>query len=425
MTNPNQHIIPRAEHSVSRAFISDNALKVLYRLHKGGYEAFLVGGGVRDILLGLRPKDFDIATNATPEQVKKLFRNCRIIGRRFRLAHILFGRDIIEVATFRAHCDDNIEQRGDGMIVRDNVYGTVEEDAIRRDFTVNALYYNIADFSLHDYCGGLTDLRKKQMSIIGDPELRYREDPVRMLRAIRLASKLELKIESKTANAIKPNAELLLQVPAARLWEEYKKMFLAGKAEKTFLALQEYGLLKFLFPTMVDSMRTAENAEAFIIQALRNTDDRLAEGKTINPAFLQAVFLWFPLLEKAEVLQSKRNSFNDAFYKSMNRVITEQSQHVSIMRRYGNMIQDIWAMQLRLKTTSGKRVWSIFEHPKFRAAYDFLLLRATIDPSLAPLAQWWTDFQEVSREQKITMISKNKPAGKKRRPRKKRKPSSH
>lgn len=425
MTNPNQHIIPRAEHSVSRAFISDNALKVLYRLHKGGYEAFLVGGGVRDILLGLRPKDFDIATNATPEQVKKLFRNCRIIGRRFRLAHILFGRDIIEVATFRAHCDDNIEQRGDGMIVRDNVYGTVEEDAIRRDFTVNALYYNIADFSLHDYCGGLTDLRKKQMSIIGDPELRYREDPVRMLRAIRLASKLELNIESKTANAIKPNAELLLQVPAARLWEEYKKMFLAGKAEKTFLALQEYGLLKFLFPTMVDSMRTAENAEAFIIQALRNTDDRLAEGKTINPAFLQAVFLWFPLLEKAEALQSKRNSFNDAFYKSMNRVITEQSQHVSIMRRYGNMIQDIWAMQLRLKTTSGKRVWSIFEHPKFRAAYDFLLLRATIDPSLAPLAQWWTDFQEVSREQKITMISKNKPAGKKRRPRKKRKPSSH
>lgn len=425
MTNPNQHIIPRAEHSVSRAFISDNALKVLYRLHKDGYEAFLVGGGVRDILLGLRPKDFDIATNATPEQVKKLFRNCRIIGRRFRLAHILFGRDIIEVATFRAHCDDNIEQRGDGMIVRDNVYGTVEEDAIRRDFTVNALYYNIADFSLHDYCGGLTDLRKKQMSIIGDPELRYREDPVRMLRAIRLASKLELNIESKTANAIKPNAELLLQVPAARLWEEYKKMFLAGKAEKTFLALQEYGLLKFLFPTMVDSMRTAENAEAFIIQALRNTDDRLAEGKTINPAFLQAVFLWFPLLEKAEALQTKRNSFNDAFYKSMNRVITEQSQHVSIMRRYGNMIQDIWAMQLRLKTTSGKRVWSIFEHPKFRAAYDFLLLRATIDPSLAPLAQWWTDFQEVSREQKITMISKNKPAGKKRRPRKKRKPSSH
>lgn len=425
MTVPNQHIIPRAEHSVSRAFISDNALKVLYRLHKGGYEAFLVGGGVRDILLGLRPKDFDIATNATPEQVKKLFRNCRIIGRRFRLAHILFGRDIIEVATFRAHCDDNIEQRGDGMIVRDNVYGTVEEDAIRRDFTVNALYYNIADFSLHDYCGGLTDLRKKQMSIIGDPELRYREDPVRMLRAIRLASKLELNIESKTANAIKPNAELLLQVPAARLWEEYKKMFLAGKAEKTFLALQEYGLLKFLFPTMVDSMRTAENAEAFIIQALRNTDDRLAEGKTINPAFLQAVFLWFPLLEKAEALQTKRNSFNDAFYKSMNRVITEQSQHVSIMRRYGNMIQDIWAMQLRLKTTSGKRVWSIFEHPKFRAAYDFLLLRATIDPSLAPLAQWWTDFQEVSREQKITMISKNKPAGKKRRPRKKRKPSSH
>ncbi|WP_251358297.1 polynucleotide adenylyltransferase PcnB [Kangiella sp. TOML190] len=425
MTNPNQSIIPRDQHSVSRDFISDNALKVLYRLHKGGYQAFLVGGGVRDILLGLRPKDFDIATDATPEQVKKLFRNCRIIGRRFRLAHILYGRDIIEVATFRAHCDDNIEQGADGMIVRDNVYGTVEEDAIRRDFTVNALYYNIADFSIHDYCGGLADLEKRQLKMIGDPVERYREDPVRMLRAVRLGCKLNLTIEQQTAKPIAELAQLLEGVPAARLWEEYKKMFLSGKGQRTFNQLKHFGLLPYLFPQTSKAMAENDDFAELVTIALENTDSRLRDDKTVNPAFLQAVMLWQPLLDKTEKLVAKGMGFNDAFYKSMNPVINQQSQTVSVMRRYAGVIQDIWALQIRLKTNYGKRVWSLLEHPRFRAAYDFLLLRAEIDPSHQRLADWWTEFQEASREQRLKMLAKSKSKGSKRRPRKRKSRANH
>ena len=425
MSSPNKHIIPRDQHSVSREFISENALKVLYRLHKGGYEAFLVGGGVRDILLGLRPKDFDIATNATPEQIKKLFRNCRIIGRRFRLAHILYGRDIIEVATFRAHCDDNIEQRGDGMIVRDNVYGTVEEDAIRRDFTVNALYYNIADFSIHDYCGGLTDLEKRQLKMIGDPIERYKEDPVRMLRAVRLGCKLNLTIEENTAKPINDMAHLLEGIPAARLWEEYKKMFLSGRGQRTFNQLKSFGLLPYLFPQTTKAIDEDDDFAEFVASALENTDRRISQDKSINPAFLLAVMLWKPLMDRTDRLVNKGMHFNDAFYKNFNPTINEQSQTVSIMKRYGAVMQDIWALQIRLKFNYGKRVWSVLEHPRFRAGYDFLLLRSEVDPSLKPLADWWTDFQEASREQRIKMIAKGKNPSNKRRSRKRKSRTSY
>ncbi|HEY9030368.1 MAG TPA: polynucleotide adenylyltransferase PcnB [Kangiella sp.] len=418
----NTQIISRDQHSISRKDISDNALKVLYRLSNAGYESFLVGGGVRDILLGLHPKDFDIATNATPEQIKELFRNCRIIGRRFRLAHILFGRDVIEVATFRAHCDDNIQQAKEGMILRDNVYGDIEEDAIRRDFTINALYYNIKDFSVHDFCDGLADLRKRQLRMIGDPETRYREDPVRMLRAVRLACKLNLTIEH---NTLKPVAELshfLEQVPAARLWEEYRKLFLAGAAKLTFQKLREYGLFHALFPATDRALKHDDSpqtnaTEQLVLDALENTDTRIATEQTVNPAFLMAVMLWQPLLESTEALQQKGTNFNDAFFKSMARVLNAQNQHISIPRRYALVIRDIWSMQLRLPAYHGKKAWSVFEHPRFRAAYDFLLLRSQSDPRQKELADWWTKFQEADANDRRQMLQKTG-TGKKRRRRK-------
>lgn len=418
----NTQIISRDQHSISRKDISDNALKVLYRLSNAGYESFLVGGGVRDILLGLHPKDFDIATNATPEQIKELFRNCRIIGRRFRLAHILFGRDVIEVATFRAHCDDNIQQAKEGMILRDNVYGDIEEDAIRRDFTINALYYNIKDFSVHDFCDGLADLRKRQLRMIGDPETRYREDPVRMLRAVRLACKLNLTIEH---NTLKPVAELshfLEQVPAARLWEEYRKLFLAGAAKLTFQKLREYGLFHALFPATDRALKHDDSpqtkaTEQLVLDALENTDSRIATDQTVNPAFLMAVMLWQPLLESTEALQQKGTNFNDAFFKSMARVLNAQNQHISIPRRYALVIRDIWSMQLRLPVYHGKKAWSVFEHPRFRAAYDFLLLRSQSDPRQKELADWWTKFQEADANDRRQMLQKTG-TGKKNRRRK-------
>ncbi|GAA4347692.1 polynucleotide adenylyltransferase PcnB [Kangiella taiwanensis] len=411
------HIIPRDQHRVSRKDISDNALKVLYRLNKAGYDAFLVGGGVRDILLGLHPKDFDITTNATPEQIRGLFRNSRIIGRRFKLVHIMFGRDIIEVATFRAHCDSNIEQAKDGMILRDNVYGTIEEDAERRDFTVNALYYSVKDFSVHDYCGGLTDLRKRQLRMIGDPETRYREDPVRMLRAVRLATKLDLTIEEKTLAPIAELAPYLEQVPAARLFEEYRKMFLAGKGEATFKALQQHGLLGKLFPATEALLAEHQDFEIFIHAALENTDKRIASDNTVNPAFLIAVLLWQPLLERAHQLETKGMNFNDAFFKSMGRILGEQGQCISIPKRYSLVIRDIWALQVRLPQRHGKKVWSVLGHPRFRAAYDFLMLRAESDPSLREIADWWTKFQDADKETQHAMLPKGRrrKGGKRRR----------
>ncbi|WP_345292619.1 polynucleotide adenylyltransferase PcnB [Kangiella marina] len=414
MTQPS-HIIPRDQHTVSRKNISDNALKVLYRLNKAGYDAYLVGGGVRDILLGLQPKDFDITTNATPEQIRSLFRNSRIIGRRFKLVHIMFGRDIIEVATFRAHCDSNIQQAKDGMILRDNVYGTIEEDAERRDFTVNALYYSVKDFSVHDYCNGLTDLRKRQLRMIGDPETRYREDPVRMLRAVRLAVKLDLTIEPKSLAPISELAPLLEQVPAARLFEEYRKMFLSGKGEATFKALQAHDLLQKLFPATDTLLAEHQDFDVFIHAALENTDKRIASDNTVNPAFLIAVFLWQPLLERAHQLETKGMNFNDAFFKSMGHMLGEQSQHISIPKRYSLVIRDIWALQARLPQRHGKKVWSVLNHPRFRAGYDFLLLRAESDPSLREVADWWTEFQDADKDTQRAMLPKNKRRKSKRR----------
>jgi poly(A) polymerase len=402
-------VLQRSQHCVSRKDISVNALKVLNRLHKANYEAYLVGGGVRDLLLGLHPKDFDVATNATPEQVKRLFRNCRIVGRRFKLAHILFGHEIIEVATFRAHHDQSSahgKQHESGMLVRDNVYGTLEEDALRRDFTINALYYSSDDFTLRDFTGGLNDLEKRQLRLIGDPLTRYKEDPVRMLRAIRLAVKLALKIESKTAKPIAANASLLTNVSAARLWDESHKLLLAGYAEKTVEQLIHYRLFEYLFPATFQCVQQDNTGRyrIFINAALRNTDLRIKDDKPVTPAFLYAVFLWQPLIERAAQLTQQGMSNNDAYHKAMSHVISEQSQYIAIPKRFALVMRDIWALQPRLEHRTHKS-FRLLEHPKFRAAYDFLVLRAEADPSLQSIAQWWTRFQEAGPDGQRSMLN--------------------
>ncbi|MCC5857003.1 MAG: polynucleotide adenylyltransferase PcnB [Ectothiorhodospiraceae bacterium] len=399
-------IIPRSEHGISRADISDNALKVLYRLKNAGFQAYLVGGGVRDLSLGREPKDFDVATDARPEQVKALFRNCRLIGRRFRLAHVHFGPEIIEVATFRAlHDPADGELEGDvaledGRIVRDNVYGTVEEDALRRDFTMNSLYYNIHDFSVVDFANGMADLQAGLVRMIGDPEQRYREDPVRMLRAVRFAAKLGFRIEAHSAEPIPRMAGLLEHIPQARLFDEVLKLFMAGQGAETFEMLRHYRLFEYLFPDTDRLLDTDEHGTwiRFINAALRNTDQRIAEDKPVTPAFLFAALLW-PVVEeeKQRLIEEEEETEPQAIQLASSLVISNQVQRVAIPKRFSLPMREIYLLQprlLRYGMTPAKRAQRLLGHPRFRAAYDFLLLRSEVGNAPVELAQWWTDFQQ-------------------------------
>jgi len=405
-------LVPRNEHSVSRKDISRNATKVLYRLNEAGFQAYLVGGGVRDILLGLHPKDFDIATDATPEEINKLFRNSRIIGRRFRLVHIMFGREVIEVATFRAGHDDSCQSKAKtsahGMLVRDNVFGNLEEDAFRRDFTVNALYYTVEDFSVLDYVGGLEDLEKKQLRLIGDPMTRYREDPVRILRAIRLSCKLGLSIEPKTAAPIKGLAEMLAHISPARLWEESNKLFLAGHAYKTWHELLKREVAQHLFPETINALKkeTSGKFAAFIDQALNSTDKRIQQQQPVTPAFLFAVFLWQPVQDETQRLLKKGMVAYEASQKSASKMFDRQRQTIAVPKRFSITAREIWSLQFRLFNRRKKNVDSLIAHPKFRAAYDFLCLRAGKEQELKELADWWTDFQNAAPENRFEMIKK-------------------
>ena len=393
-------IIPRAAHTVSRDDISKSALKVLYRLHKSGYQAFLVGGCVRDALLGLHPKDFDVATNATPDEVRALFGNCRLIGRRFRLAHIRFGREVIEVATFRAaanHADDDVAHDDEGRIIRDNVYGTIEEDVWRRDFTCNALYYNIADFSIWDYTGGVRDIERRRLLLIGDPGNRLREDPVRMLRAVRFAAKLDFAIDKSVTDAIHDNVHLLSNVPAARLFDEFLKLFQAGYSERTFELLREYGLFAEMCPATDQELTKDKSFTAFVRAALRNTDRRVAAGKSVTPMFLLGVFLWAPTkrmaaIRRSEEKMSESQSLSVAAYE----LVAQQQKRISLPRRFTGPMREMLALQPRFMTTHGKRSMNLLEHRRFRAPDDFLLLRADVGEVDAELAQFWTNVQEKS-----------------------------
>ena len=396
-------VIPRPEHNVSRADISKNALKVLYRLKEGGYQAFLVGGGVRDLLLGLHPKDFDVATDAHPEDLRRLFRNCRLIGRRFRLAHVYFGREVIEVATFRGAQEEvgqepaeNVLTDDTGRIIRDNSYGAIEEDVWRRDFTANALYYNIKDFSIWDYTGGVHDVRARVLRLIGDAETRYREDPVRMLRAVRFAAKLDFSIHRDSERPLEELAPLLRDVPAARLLDEALKLFLTGHAQKSFELLREHGLFGYLFPF---SDRTLDDPESgnfrrLVERAMKNTDERVAEGKPVTPTFLFAVFLWEPVRQLALDFQEDGMSEIQALQMAADEVVLNQQEYISIPRRVSGPARDILSMQPRFRRTNAKRARRLLDHPRFRAAYDFLLLRAEAGEEKTKLAEWWTKIQE-------------------------------
>jgi poly(A) polymerase len=417
-------IIPRPEHGISRANISENALKVLYRLRQSGYQAYLVGGGVRDLLLGREPKDFDVATDAEPEDVRRVFRNCRLIGRRFRLAHVHFGHEIIEVATFRGAGADLADAEGErrlqnGMIVRDNIYGTIEEDALRRDFTVNALYYNIADFSLVDYAGGLNDLRSGCLRLIGqDPVRRYREDPVRMLRAVRFAAKLGFAIDRACEQPLVELGHLLSEVPPARLFEEVLKLFQGGTGLPAFEKLRHYGLFTHLFPATDRSLEREEEAFpiTFVCRGLENTDRRVREDKPITPAFLFAVLLWEPVRQRYHELLAQDAEPTVAMLAAAEQVTARQQANVSIPKRFGLPMKEIWALQPRLEQRSGKRPYRLLTHPRFRAAYDFLLLRAEAGEADAELAGWWTLFQEADSQGRVRMTE----SGKRRRPRRRR-----
>ena len=417
--------------------MSENALKVLYRLHNSGYQAYLVGGCVRDALLGKEPKDFDVTTDATPEQIKGLFRNCRLIGRRFRLAHIVFGREVIEVATFRGHHENNDEgeskdskQSDDGQLMRDNVFGSIEEDAQRRDFTINAMYYNIADYSISDFAGGMQAIKNKELTLIGDPETRYREDPVRMLRAVRFAAKLDMHISEESAEPIKRMAPLMANIPPARLFEEILKLLLSGQGLATYKLLSEFHLFEPLFPQLAPLLLQPGSREnQFIEQVLTNTDNRINTGQRVTPAFIFAAFMWYPLEERCQQLmvEGGLNHF-DAFNLALNDVMHRQIQRIMIPKRFSTPIREIWQLQNRLPKRYGRRAYQMLEHPKFRAAYDFLLLRGQIEGGdLLELADWWTVFQEADEEQRKTMLEvlreqEGAPARRPRRNRKKPKP---
>jgi len=391
-------IVARDAHGISRKDISPNALRVLYRLREGGYSGYLVGGAVRDLLIGGHPKDFDVATSATPEQVKALFRNCRLIGRRFRLAHVVYGREIIEVATFRSNEDDGSGSRemGDeGRIHRDNVYGNIEDDAVRRDFTANALYYTVDDFSVRDYVGGFEDVQARVLKLIGDPESRYREDPVRMLRAVRLAAKLDFSIDPASAEPIPRLATLLSGAAPARLFDECLKMFLSGHAEKSFLGLEQHGLLPALFPETAKALATNRSGalRSTLIQALRSTDARVAAEQPVTPAFLFAALLWPAYCRELAVLQKSGVEASSAQQRAADRVTLHQAERIALPRRFSLPMQEIWLLQPRFTQRVRKRVLRLLAHPRFRAAYDFLELRMHGNPEIAPDVEFWREAQ--------------------------------
>ncbi|MDG2154918.1 MAG: polynucleotide adenylyltransferase PcnB [Gammaproteobacteria bacterium] len=398
-------IISRPEHTVSRDNISDAALKVLYRLKKGGYEAYLVGGSVRDLLLKKSPKDFDVATDATPDEVHKLFRNSRVIGRRFRLVHVRFGREIIEVATFRSSADpdnddhDHEVSKGTGRVLRDNVYGTLEDDVWRRDFTANALYYNIADFSIRDCVEGVADIRRRTLRMLGDPETRYREDPVRMLRAARFAAKLEFTIHPDTAEPLPRLAELLRDVPPARLFDEVCKIFQSGHALEGFRHLRQLSLFRHLYPETdqwLDEGVKNNHPERlkFIEQALRNTDERVAEGRPVTPMFLVGVFLWGPMIQDTKRLREAEGCTElQAGNIASNNLVQRTNDIVFMPKRFSYPMREMLQLQPKFNRTKGKRAMSMLGHPRFRAAYDLMLLRQVLGEVDARTANWWTEIQ--------------------------------
>lgn len=424
-------VLPPARHGIDPARISPCALSVCETLKAAGHQAFVVGGAVRDLLLGKAPKDFDVATDARPEEVRRLFRRSRIIGRRFRIVHVMCGRETVEVTTFRgqgAPIAEEGEQKeasrqvaASGRLLADNVFGTQAEDAARRDFTINALYYDPVSGELVDYQHGVRDLKRRVLRIIGDPETRYREDPVRMLRAVRIAAKLDFELDAKTAAPIPRLAHLLTEVPRARLFDEMLKLFLSGHALESARRLRAAGLHHGVLP-LLDVVLEQPQGSRFVSLALANTDQRIAEDKPVSPAFLFATLLWHEVAARWQRLQAEGKSKMQALGLAIEAVLDEQVETLAIPRRYTAVMREIWLLQPRFEARSGARPFRLLEHPRLRAAYDFLMLRVQSGEVPAELGTWWTRFQEASPEERAGMLVKGE--GAKRRRRRRRKPAA-
>jgi poly(A) polymerase len=396
------------QHNITPEDISDNAMFALETLRENGFQAYLVGGSVRDLLLGKCPKDFDIATDATPEEVKSLFDRSRIVGRRFLIVHLYFGREVIEVTTFRGAHQDSSHTSKDGMLLRDNQFGSLEEDAVRRDFTVNALYYCPKEEVIHDFTNGLEDINNRQIAVIGDPDDRYREDPVRILRALRLAAKLDFTLEQQTLEKISTTRQLLKEIPPARLFDEFLKLFLSGHAVDTRELLDQHGIFAILFPQLApyldDDHPQHTFWQAFIRNALENTDQRIHDGKRVTPAFLLATFLWPDFQTEMDYLQqSHQLSVMQAVYEAAENTTRQCTQRISIPRRFSTPMKDIWILQFRLAYRQGKRAEKLFSHQRFRAAYDFVLLRESAGEKLDGLGDWWTRWQDADQKERRSM----------------------
>ena len=421
-----RRVIPESVHQIPRHALDDNAMRVVYRILDAGFEGYLVGGCVRDLLAGKNPKDFDVATSATPEQTEPLFNRARLIGRRFKIVHVRFGREVIEVATFRAGHDtadsaDQSRQAASGMLLRDNVYGNIEDDALRRDFSINALYYNVSDHSILDFANGYPDLLAKRIRIIGDPNERYREDPVRMLRAARFAAKLGFEIEESTAAPIHSLAPLIGKVAPARMFDEVLKLLQTGHGVATLRQLIRFDMFQYLLPG-TDRMLDSElyPVKTLVDCALRNTDRRLNQGKNVNPAFLFAAMLWYPLVERMAKLE-KRSDLPplQRLHEAANQVLAEQIKATAIPRRFSTMIREIWELQHRLPRTD--RAEQIMESPRFRAGYDLLILREEAGDNQNGLGAWWTEYQRGNKPP----APRHEPRDEKRkRPRRRRRRSS-
>jgi poly(A) polymerase len=425
-------IIPKEQHGVGREAISHGSRKVCETLQSRGYEAYVVGGAVRDLLLGLKPKDFDVATDANPEDVHKLFRRSRLIGRRFKLVHVLFGEETVEVSTFRARTAAETEKHGrdgsherdhvvdqHGRVVRDNIYGTREDDAIRRDFTVNALYYDPSDETILDYHNGLRDLQRKSVRVIGDARARYREDPVRMLRAVRFAAKLGFTIDERTRKPIREMAHLLENVPPSRVYEEMHRLLLSGHAATSLRQLRSEGLHHGLLP-LLDVIFEQPMGERFVQLALEQTDGRVRSGKSVSPAFLFSALLWHEVLAAWKKAQDRGLKAIPALFQAMDAVLDLQTDKLAIPRRFTTVMKEIWALQPRFEQRSGRRPFALLGHERFRAGFDFVVLRCASGEAPEELSQWWQKFQHAGEDERQAMLLAPQPDERRRRRRRRR-----
>ncbi|HJU70254.1 MAG TPA: polynucleotide adenylyltransferase PcnB [Paucimonas sp.] len=403
-------ILGPKKHGIDPQLLSPNAVRVTQTLQEAGFKAFIVGGAVRDLLLGHKPKDFDIATNATPDQVKRLFRRAFIIGRRFQIVHVMLGSEQLEVTTFRGASSDGAPKDEHGRVLRDNTFGEQHEDAVRRDFTINAMYYDPATQSVLDYHGGIADIRNKMLRIIGLPEARYREDPVRLLRVVRFAAKLNFTIDPDTRAPIQVMAPLINNVPAARVFDEMLKLLMSGHALACLQQLRKEGLHHGLLP-LLDVVLEQPLGERFITLALANTDQRVLQGKPVSPGFLFAALLWHQVLEKWAAYQAAGEYPIPALHLAADDVLMTQTDKLALQRKIASDMRDIWAMQPRFERRTGKSPYKLLENLRWRAGYDFLLLRCASGEIDKEIGEWWTAFAEADGPSREALLAKKgKPA---------------